>query len=699
MAVPCRCSPCDLDTSNFMDFFEEIKQAPTPIDFPMSPIHRFDITKPESPLIYSNYLWLFPEEQPSMENNDPELPPVYIELSERAIEKLESKSDSANDFAENLKISISNSFKFDLNDLNDESNEAHPSLEYNEETMNLFEEILPGSQQVDHKLKPLLSIDIPPSPMDMLPSANNVDSPASVQRDRNSSISSVATNISSILNSGHHFNIPSSTTALVPIEWDSISLISPLYKGYLLQICSETSYLVTDRFWSNLFELDFPFAQSKDAAFELWCAQMHCADLINKNCRLNGNLYSLLNHVNVRLLTSSNSKSQPGRDVLNALGVFRFFSHVVVSSDPWNIARLSFLPNNNDLSPVKEKNELTLFFELLVKVVHNSNMSTIYFTALYNESCHLFLTFLHNDIVELQDHCDLAFYNQLFYNALHYKPIAAAGILGTFFSSSTVNVDFSNKLSLFIFLLITQDNPSILHELNLDYNLLYNALVNIDKCPLLQTLLFFVIVHLPSFVGFLMSKSDPESYLLPILNVMYTNLMNKSNKITFYIPSILLFILTRDNLYTQQLQHVMVDAPDWLYTRMGNTSLLNIIHVSMTYLLVFNAGGLCDKYIQSNCLCVLYQLSTVMKQIHPYAAGKYISMMEAFYKNWLKQADPTLESIIQNGLEIINGCIATTIKQNIHLVYCIIHKQNLFESMAQHSEFELGNILQVGLKN
>ena len=149
-----------------------------------------------------------------------------------------------------------------------------------------------------------------------------------------------------------------------------------------------------------------------------------------------------------------------------------------------------------------------------------------------------------------------------------------------------------------------------------------------------------------------------------------------------------LFVLSKDNLYLSQLQQIIISTPDWfLDKRMGNCTLLNIIHVSCTYLLVFNATGLKDTYIQSTCLTILYHLTTSMKQIHPYVAQKFIAMMESFYKKFLKEHDEILLKVVVGCIEILNACIATTIKQNTNLVYCIIYKQNLFESISQHESF------------
>eukprot|EP00834_Sanchytrium_tribonematis_P003138 NODE_113_length_18482_cov_1.630746.p1 type:complete len:698 gc:universal NODE_113_length_18482_cov_1.630746:14034-16127(+) len=678
-----------------MDFFDQNEEAPEAIDFPISPEEIEDILRPESPHIYSNYFNLYPEEIPSFEILTAEMPLVKITFSEKSMEKLETKSDSANEIADNLKLIIDKSFKDSDFDQKGTENIEESNVE------SLLDQISPPDSTM--KLKPKLNIDIPPSPIEMLPSAkpgSNLPITARLlERNRNSSITSMATNISNILNSEDNFAIPSFEKGNPTISWEELAIFSAEYKEMLMRLCSEESFLVPDKFWTKIVNMEFPFAQSKDGAYEIWCAQECLKSRILENCTKNGNVYALLNHVVVRLLTFSNKSQQPSRDVLNCLGLFRFFAHVIMQEN-WECARLCFLPPENDDSPTKEKSELQSLSELLVKIVIRSDMETIFHKALYNETCHLLIVLLSSQMHHEQDtiteilmgEIDHRVYNSLLYNSLHFSNMTSSGILG-YFTSGTSIVDYSNRLSCQLFLLLIQNNVFILHELNLDFGMLYNSIKHIQDYELLITLLFLVISHSKDFTGYIMSKADPESFILPVLQCMYSNLRKKCHASKFYVPSILLFLMSQDKVYLGQLQNAKVGTPEWfLDKRMGNTSLLNIIFTSCTYLLVYNASGLKDSYIQTNCLSILYNMAVFIKNLHPYAAQKFVSMLESFFKKFIRSSEEeekaALKSIILCLIQIINGLISTNIQQNPHIVYVLIQKLNFVEAMSQHEEFE-----------
>eukprot|EP00835_Amoeboradix_gromovi_P001663 NODE_81_length_22753_cov_0.207072.p4 type:complete len:664 gc:universal NODE_81_length_22753_cov_0.207072:2183-4174(+) len=643
-----------------MDFFDSTKEAPKPVDFPSYPNTRYDIDRPESPLIYSNYTWLYPDNIPSFEIFSCELPFVKIELNEKYSDKFESKSDSANDFAQHLRLSISK----------DELLSNH-----SDDLVDPLDELLPQNT----KLKPRsLSIDIPPSPMDMLPSPRV--SIYNAQRDRTSSITSVATNISAILNNYSNTAEKQETSIT---EWKQISVFSNEYKEFLLMICSSVSYPVSDKFWPNLLSIDYPLINTKDAAFEVYSGQEYLKYKVLDNCPFNGNIYSLLNHLIVRLLNSSNNKSST-RDVLNALALFRFFCFIIECEFDLSF----FNPSKSDNSPVKTKPELDILCELLIKTIQNSNFTSLLHISLYNESIHV-LVLLMNNVDYLNNYITLEFANKLLANALSFtSPSTLYGLLSIFATTLPPSLEYYHSSSLYFYLLVISKDIALLDDL--DYNLVYKSLEYIEQLPLLQTLLFLVIHNKPSFIGYLKSKSDPESFIIPILHVIHNNLRNKNRPAcSLYISLLLLFILTNDSQYAQQLQNITIaNAPVFIDKRMGNTSLLNIVFASCTLLLIYNSGGHKDKYIQSMSLYILYQIANNIKQIHPYGAHKFIAMMESFYKKF-NEGSTVYYDILINCINVLNVLVSSNnVKQNVNIIYCLIYKQNLFEAIGHHEGYE-----------
>lgn len=124
-----------------------------------------------------------------------------------------------------------------------------------------------------------------------------------------------------------------------------------------------------------------------------------------------------------------------------------------------------------------------------------------------------------------------------------------------------------------------------------------------------------------------------------------------------------------------------------------------------------------DKYLHTNCLAALANMSGQFRSLHPYVAQRLVSLFETLAKKHVRlavdmQNDSTdnsastviatestirsmvledlsvLEEVLRMVLEIINSCISHQLVYCPNLVYTLLYKRQVFESFRSHSAFQ-----------
>lgn len=139
-----------------------------------------------------------------------------------------------------------------------------------------------------------------------------------------------------------------------------------------------------------------------------------------------------------------------------------------------------------------------------------------------------------------------------------------------------------------------------------------------------------------------------------------------------------------------------------------------------------------DKYLHTNCLAALANMSGQFRHLHPYVSQRLVSIFETLAKKHARlQADmngdsvegggssstsstvaandPTvrsmvledlsvLEEVLRMVLEIINSCISHQLVYCPNLVYTLLYKRQVFESFRSNPAFQdiIQNIDMVG---
>lgn len=129
----------------------------------------------------------------------------------------------------------------------------------------------------------------------------------------------------------------------------------------------------------------------------------------------------------------------------------------------------------------------------------------------------------------------------------------------------------------------------------------------------------------------------------------------------------------------------------------------------------YNMLKMRDKYLHTNCLAALANMSAQFRDLHPYVSQRLVSLFETLAKRYQKllqkleqqkNSDPevsvslfednidveqdlaVLEEVLRMVLEIFNSCLSSQLTNNPNLVYTLLYKRQIFEPFKSHSVFQ-----------
>ncbi|XP_075824380.1 dymeclin isoform X2 [Microtus pennsylvanicus] len=260
----------------------------------------------------------------------------------------------------------------------------------------------------------------------------------------------------------------------------------------------------------------------------------------------------------------------------------------------------------------------------------------------------------------------------------------------------------------------TQDSSpfpsSIPHAFQINFNSLYTALCEQQSDQ--ATLLLYTLLHQNSNVRtYVLARTDMENLVLPILEILYR--VEERNSHHVYMALIILLILTEDDGFNRSIHEVILKNITWYSERvLTEISLGSLLILVVIRTIQYNMTRTRDKYLHTNCLAALANMSAQFRSLHQYAAQRIISLFSLLSKKHnkvLEQATQSLrgplsssdvplpdyaqdlsviEEVIRMMLEIINSCLTNSLHHNPNLVYALLYKRDLFEQFRTHPSFQ-----------
>ncbi|XP_059505748.1 dymeclin isoform X3 [Stegostoma tigrinum] len=262
----------------------------------------------------------------------------------------------------------------------------------------------------------------------------------------------------------------------------------------------------------------------------------------------------------------------------------------------------------------------------------------------------------------------------------------------------------------------TQDNTAI-HSPNtycfqINFNSLYTALYEQQKSDQATLLLYTLLHQNPNVRTYVLARTDVENLVLPILETLYC--VEERNSHHVYMALIILLILTEEDSFNRSVHEVILKNITWYAERvLTEISLGSLLVLVVIRTVQYNMTRTRDKYLHTNCLAALANMSAQFRSLHQYAAQRIISLFALLSKKHnkvLEQATQSLrgpigaeenspvpdyaqdlnviEEVIRMMLEIINSCLSTSLHHNPNLVYALLYKRDLFEQFRTHPSFQ-----------
>lgn len=121
-----------------------------------------------------------------------------------------------------------------------------------------------------------------------------------------------------------------------------------------------------------------------------------------------------------------------------------------------------------------------------------------------------------------------------------------------------------------------------------------------------------------------------------------------------------------------------------------------------------------DKYLHTNCLAALANMSSQFRNLHPYVSQRLVSLFETLAKRLqrlqarlesqkntdvavtvvgeenvdIEQDINVLEEVLRMVLEIFNSCLSNQLVNNPNLVYTLLYKKSIFEPFKNNLGFQ-----------
>ncbi|KAG0428262.1 hypothetical protein HPB47_024742, partial [Ixodes persulcatus] len=196
------------------------------------------------------------------------------------------------------------------------------------------------------------------------------------------------------------------------------------------------------------------------------------------------------------------------------------------------------------------------------------------------------------------------------------------------------------KKALFSFVNSQDSGGSVeaIPSFKLDYGKLYDTLcvtLNNDQ----TTLLLYLLMHRNSnFKTYVLSRSNIELLIVPILKILYDAPEKTSHHI--YMSLIVVLILSEDDLFNEAVHDITLKNISWYTERsLSEISLGGLLILVVIRTIHFNMTRMRDKYLHTNCLAALANMSNHFKNLHPYVCQRFVSLFETLSKRLAKVMD------------------------------------------------------------
>ncbi|KAL4216561.1 hypothetical protein ACF0H5_024284 [Mactra antiquata] len=139
-----------------------------------------------------------------------------------------------------------------------------------------------------------------------------------------------------------------------------------------------------------------------------------------------------------------------------------------------------------------------------------------------------------------------------------------------------------------------------------------------------STLLLYLLIHRNSNMKtFILSRSNIDQLVMPLLKILYHAQDKNSHHI--YMALIILLVLSEDDVFNKAIHEIVLKNVPWFKERsMSEISLGGLLILVVIRTIQYNITRMRDKYLHTNCLAALANMSSQFTDLHQYVAQRLV---------------------------------------------------------------------------
>ncbi|XP_076439068.1 dymeclin-like [Babylonia areolata] len=252
----------------------------------------------------------------------------------------------------------------------------------------------------------------------------------------------------------------------------------------------------------------------------------------------------------------------------------------------------------------------------------------------------------------------------------------------------------------------------------LDYGKVYGTLSSTLHDDQTTLLLYLLIHQNTGMKAYILSRTNIDILVLPLLKILYQAQERNSHHI--YMALIILLVLTEDDVFNKAVHEITLKNVSWFKERtLTEITLGGLLILVVIRTIQFNMTRMRDKYLHTNCLAALANMSAHFTNLHAFVAQKIISLFSQLCKRHARLVEQlrssammegaseggvesdggdaqqdhlqdlgVLEEVLRMVLEIVNSCLTHSLHHNPHLLYTLLYQRQLFQPFRAHPTFQ-----------
>lgn len=186
----------------------------------------------------------------------------------------------------------------------------------------------------------------------------------------------------------------------------------------------------------------------------------------------------------------------------------------------------------------------------------------------------------------------------------------------------------------------------------IDFAGLYQTLCKITHLDQTTLLLYLLLHRNERFYKFVMAQPNLQELVIPILQILYNAPDSSSHHI--YMSLIVLLILSEDDGFNKSVHEIMLKNIQWYTERsISEISLGGLLILVIIRTVQYNMLKVRDKYLHTNCLACLANMSSQFRYLHQYVSQRLVSLFETLAKKH-GRLQTQLESIKQSEASVVD---------------------------------------------